>query len=638
MGQNATETRTPQPSERALADLTPFFDAPTATSPVWLAGDRIAFISDRSGVPQVWVTEPVGDDTAGGESGLLVRPLTRVPDRIAALSATQNGEAIVFGMDTGGNEHQQLWLLDIPGGDPAVAGEPVPLTSQPGVIHSFGAIAPAGDRFAFSSNERDPRFFDVRVIGLGDTASIPILQLARDSALYPVAYSPDGERLLIRQNNTNLDHDLFLHDPDGHGPVLLTAHEGEASIADAAFAADGQSIIVATNQDREFAALVRISLTGETLEVLAEPEWDVELLDVDPANGTIAYSVNEDGISRLRLLSSEGTEVAVDELPSGTIERLSWSPSGDALAVSITSPVAPGAVWLVRPDGSARPAVAAVYGDLDAAAMVEPEIVRFTSHDGLEIPAFWFVPEGDGPFPVIVDVHGGPEGQRRAAWQPVLQFLVARGYAVLSTNVRGSTGYGKAYCHLDDVERRYDAVEDLAAAHDWLRARETVIPDEIGIYGVSYGGFMVLAALTTQPGRWAVGVDVVGIANFVSFFANTGPWRRRLRAAEYGDPDTQADLLRELSPIHRVADIQAPMFVIHGRNDPRVPLGETEQIVAAVRERGGVAELAIFDDEGHGLIKRKNRIQGYGLMADFLAEHLRARRVDDRIELPDPID
>ena len=617
-----------QPSDRALADLTPFFAAPTVSSPVWLAGGRIAFISDRSGVPQVWVTEPVTDEIIDPAVGLPVRQLTDVPDRIAALAASPDGQTVIFGMDVGGNEHQQLWLMTLAGGDPASATAPVALTDQPGVIHSFGAMAPGGDRFAFADNERDNRYFDVRVIGLGDAASLPILQMVRDAALYPIEYSPDGERLLVRQNTTNLDHDLFLHDPNGHQPTLLTAHEGEASIAAATFAPGGESILLATNGDREFAALLRISLDGETLDVVAEPDWDVELVEVSQASGLIAYSVNEDGISRLRLRWNDATEIAIDELPAGTIEKLTWSPAGDALAVSITSPVAPGAVWLVRPDGTATPIVPANYGDLDPAALIDPEIIRFTTFDGRQIPAFWFVPEGAGPFPVVVDVHGGPEGQRRAVWQPVLQFLVSRGYAVLSTNVRGSTGYGKTYSHLDDVERRYDSVEDLGAAHEWLRTQETVIPNAIGIYGVSYGGFMVLAALTTQPERWAVGIDVVGIANFVSFFENTGPWRRRLRAAEYGDPDTQADLLRELSPIHRVANIRAPMFVIHGRNDPRVPLGETEQIVAAVRGHGGVADLAIFDDEGHGLIKRKNRIQGYGLMADFLAEHLSPSNVE----------
>lgn len=614
-----------RPSDWALADVTPFFAAPTVGSPVWVAGDRIAFISDRSGVPQVWITEPVTVDVTDPGQGVPIRQLTSTSDRIAALMAPPDGQAIIFGMDIGGDEHQQLWLMTIPDGDPIRAQPPVALTDQPGVIHSFGAVAPAGDRFAFASNERDNRYFDVRVIGLGDPASIPILQMVRDAALYPVAYSPDGERLLVRQNTTNLDHDLLLHDPNGHEPALLTAHEGEASIAAAVFAPGGDSILVATNRDREFVALVRISLTGEILDVLAEPEWDIELVEASQTSGLIAYSINDDGVSRLRLRQADGTEVAVDELPAGTIEKLSWSPSGDALAVSITSPVAPGSVWLVRPDGTASPIVPADYGNLDPAALVDPEVIRFTSFDGRQIPAFWFVPEGDGPFPVVVDVHGGPEGQRRAAWQPVLQFLVSHGFAVLSTNVRGSTGYGKSYSHLDDVELRYDSVADLGAANDWLRAQPNVVADRIGIYGVSYGGFMVLAALTTQPERWAVGVDVVGIANFVSFFENTGPWRRRLRAAEYGDPDTQADLLRELSPIHRVSNIQAPLFVIHGRNDPRVPLGETEQIVAAVRNHGGVAELVIYDDEGHGLIKRNNRIQGYGLVADFLDRHLGPR-------------
>ena len=620
---NPVPASMPEPSAGAVASLLPYFAAPTVTAPAWLAGDRLAFISDRSGIPQLWVSDPV-TGAVDPDRGVPVQQVTDTPDRISALTTTPDGETLIFGMDTGGDEHQQLWRIHLPGGDPAQASEPVALTHEPGVIHSFGAVSPDGTRLAFADNERDRRYFDVRVIGLSDPASVPILQLARDSALSPIEYSDDGTRLLIQENTTNLDANLYLHDPDSREPILLTDHEGEASIADATFAPGGEGVLVSTNRDREFSRLIRIALTGETVEVLAEPEWDVEAVAVSQRSGQIAWSVNEDGISRVTLRATDGSETVVTELPRGTVDQLTWSPSGTWLAVSITSPTEPGSAWLVAPDGRARAVVPPVYGELDPAALVDPEIVRFASFDGREIPAFWFVPEGDGPFPVVVDVHGGPEGQRRAGWQPVLQFLLGRGFAVLSTNVRGSSGYGRTYCHLDDREKRYDSVADLAAAHDWLRSRPEVIADRIGIYGVSYGGFMVLAALTTQPERWAAGVDVVGIANFVSFFENTGPWRRRLRAAEYGDPDTQADLLRELSPIHRVANIQAPMMVVHGRNDPRVPLGETEQIVEAVRGHGGVAELMVFDDEGHGLVRRPNRVRAYSVMADFLDQHLRA--------------
>lgn len=613
-----TEREDRQPSATAIADLSPFLAAPSATMPVWLAGGRLAFVSDRSGMAQIWVTDPVGSADFDPDTGIGVTQLIELPNRVTALKADPAGTAIIFGMDEGGNEHQQVWYLPIPGGDPAQSAEPEPLTADPEVIHNVGAVSTDGHRLAFSSNQRDRRFFDVSVLGLGEGASGARTLVEADALLYPVAYSPDGSRLLIRRNNSNLDQDLLMLDDGASELRLLTAHDGEATILDVAFAPDGQSLLVATNEGGEFSALVRLGLDGQRLEVLAEPEWDVELVRASPASGWIAYSVNEDGVSRLWLRDGSGIEQRIDDLPAGTIDGAAWSTDGGWLAVTLTSPVASGAVWLVSVDGTATPAVPAVYGGLDPAALVYPEIIRYRSFDGREIPAFWFVPDGEGPFPVVVDVHGGPESQRRADWQPLPQFLVHQGFAVLATNVRGSTGYGRTYCHLDDRERRYDSVADLGAAHDWLRAREEVDSEFISIHGRSYGGFMVLAALTTQPGRWTTGIDVVGIANFVSFFANTGAWRRSVRAAEYGDPETQADLLRDLSPIHRVGAIRAPLFVMHGRNDPRVPLDETLQIVQAIQERDGVVELIVFDDEGHGPVRRPNRLRGYGLVSDFL--------------------
>jgi dipeptidyl aminopeptidase/acylaminoacyl peptidase len=263
-------------------------------------------------------------------------------------------------------------------------------------------------------------------------------------------------------------------------------------------------------------------------------------------------------------------------------------------------------------------------GDLEGVTLVEPTDIRYPSHDGLQIPALLYRPAtvASGPVPTIVHIHGGPESQDRPNFSPVYQYLAHRGYAVLAPNVRGSTGYGNNYCHLDDREKRYDALRDVEYAHRWLVSSGTAESHRIGIMGASYGGFTVLACLTRQPELWAVGVDIVGIANFETFFQHTGPWRRHLRASEYGDPVTDAALLRDLSPIHAVDRIRAPLIVIQGANDPRVPQVESDQMVAQLRERGHPVEYLLFSDEGHGIVKVENRIEAYTAIAEFLDRYL----------------
>jgi dipeptidyl aminopeptidase/acylaminoacyl peptidase len=388
----------------------------------------------------------------------------------------------------------------------------------------------------------------------------------------------------------------------------------------AMFHPDGERILLLSNQDQELVALVSLDLATRRQTPLVELDWDLEGLAVSPDGVWAAYGVNEDGATRVVIRSfADGEERAVEGLPLGIVEGLIWSPSGQHLACAVCGPKHPYGIWVCGADGQARRVTAPDLAGLDAELFVEPEIVRYPTFDGRQIPAFWYRPlGGDGACPVVIDIHGGPEGQRRNKYDALTQFLVARGYAVLATNVRGSTGYGKAYSHLDDVEKRMDAVADIAAAADWLNARPDVATGKIAIYGVSYGGFMVLASATTYPDRWAAVVDVVGIANFQTFFEQTGPWRRRLRAAEYGDPERDAELLREISPLHKADRITAPLFVIHGRNDPRVPVGEAEQIVSTLRGLGRDVELRIYEDEGHGLIKLPNQIDGYGGVADFL--------------------
>jgi dipeptidyl aminopeptidase/acylaminoacyl peptidase len=580
----------------------PYLRVQAATTPAWLSGNRIAYLNNSTGVPQVWAASlGRGEPTA----------LTKFPDRIGALLAAPDGERLVFGMDAGGDERQQLWLL-------SSEGQATALTSDPSVIHSFGAFSPDGRQFAYASNARHQVHFDIWTIDLDQPAE-PRRVMATDETLAPLAWSPNGQFLLVHRANTYLDNDLFLVPVTGGEPVLLTPHTGEAAITDAAFATDGRAIYLLTNEDREFTALVRLDLDTRERTVLAAPEWDVEALAVAPAGDWLAYAVNVDGVSTITLVDlAYDEERQVSALPVGVVSGLTWSAGGDLVAFALTGPQHPSDIWVTGYDALARRVTTVDLAGLDRDAFAVPETIRYPTFDGREIPAFWYRPVGEGPWPVVVDVHGGPEGQRRVEFSPVIQFLLARGFAVLSTNVRGSTGYGKTFCHLDDVERRMDAVADLDAANAWLRTQPGVDPDKLVVYGGSYGGFMVLSSLTTYPDHWAAGVDVVGIANFITFFENTGPWRRHLRSPEYGDPERDRELLVSLSPIHKAEQITAPLLVLHGRNDPRVPLAEAEQIVARLRARDRDVTLRVYDDEGHGLIKLPNKIDGYGAMADFL--------------------
>jgi dipeptidyl aminopeptidase/acylaminoacyl peptidase/quinol monooxygenase YgiN len=271
---------------------------------------------------------------------------------------------------------------------------------------------------------------------------------------------------------------------------------------------------------------------------------------------------------------------------------------------------------------------------IDPETFAEPELIKYKTFDGREFPAWFYVPKrsNDGVRrppakpslrTVIVSVHGGPEGQERPGFNALYQYYLSRGYAILAPNVRGSTGYGKTYSHLDDVEKREDSVHDLAAAVDWLTTKGGADKKRIAIMGGSYGGYMTMAAITLYPDLWAAAVNTVGIVNWETFLMNTSGYRRRQREVEYGRLDKNLAFLRAISPIQKVDRIKTPLFVIHGKNDPRVPYTEAEQIVASLKKRGATVEYKLFDDEGHGISKRKNRLELYPLVADFLDKYMK---------------
>jgi dipeptidyl aminopeptidase/acylaminoacyl peptidase len=339
----------------------------------------------------------------------------------------------------------------------------------------------------------------------------------------------------------------------------------------------------------------------------------------------MAFVINEDGYSRLQLFDvSKGWdarfELPTPALPDG-IYAVTWSKDGTRLAITLSSANDAPDIWIwdVQEQVLWRATRSSLAG-IPQESFVKPELVRYATFDGRQIPAFLYLPRDREPrlLPVVIHVHGGPESQSRPEFDPVIQYLVAQGYAVLRPNVRGSTGYGYEYQSLDDVDLRMDSVADLQHAVLWLCESGIADPKSIAVMGGSYGGFMVLSAITTYPDLWAAAVDIVGVANFVTFLENTGPWRRKLREAEYGSLEQDREFLKQISPIHKVDCITSPLFVLHGANDPRVPVGEAEQVVTALRLRNVPVEYMRFEDEGHGLVKRANRLIAYPAIARFL--------------------
>ncbi len=585
-----------------------YFERPSFSMPVFVDESTIAILDDRSGVPQLGLL-----DCATGT----VTTVTSYGERLLSLLSGTSG-VIVFGMDQGGDERQQVWCLDPAGSAPRQ------VTVRPDAMHEPGAVSADGRTVLVKSNARDESTFDIVEIAL-ESGAVEIWLESAGTAT-PVALSRDGQRALVIRGNTNLDADLLLIDRATKTPRTLTAHDGEAWMTGASFSADERRAWYLTNEGSDFVRLESQDLeSGERRTVREEDNRDVEAFKVSPDGRYLAVAVNEQGWSRVALhsLVDRRGPIAFEALPRGTIDRFTWSPDSSTLAFGFSTAEDPSAIVISDTNGSVR-----IVSGEDATTrppVATPELVHFPTFDGRDIPALLLKPEGPGPFPVLIEIHGGPESQRRLQYAsaiPTDQFIQSLGIAVLSLNVRGSTGYGKAYSHLDDRELRLDAVKDVVAAVEWLRARDDVIGDRIGVMGQSYGGFLTLASIALHPELWAVAVDVVGIANFVSFLERTGPWRRKHRSEEYGFLETDREMLERISPLTYLENIRTPLFVIHGRNDPRVPLFEAEQIVAALEGRGQTVELRVFDDEGHGLSKRKNRVDGYAEAAGFLARYL----------------
>lgn len=583
-------------------------------TPTFTVGGDLAFLADTTGTPQVWRLD---------EPNSWPDRLTAHDERISFVDASPTRNELVFGMDEGSNERDQLYRYDLD------SGHETALTDEPDAIHLWGGWSPDGDRVAFAANRRQGDTFDVYVQGR-DSDDAELVWEGPGGFVGVAAWHPDGDALILEEANSSADQVLYWLDITAGEAEQITDPDEEARYANVQFGPDGDLYVV-TNHGVDTAYVGRLDPDDGSVETVEDGgDWNVDNLAIDAETGRVAYTRNVDGYTDLGIgtLADGGASISgavAPDLPEGVAPDLDLSAGADRLALTFSADDHPYSVYVVDCEsGETERWTAPGTLGIPTDSLLRSETIRYETFDGREIPAYWTLPEGveEGEqVPVMVDIHGGPEHQRRPWFYPTKQYFLNRGYAVLEPNVRGSSGYGKAYTALDDQEKRMDSVKDIKHAVDWLHEQEAVDSDRIVAYGRSYGGFMVLAAITEYPDLWAAAVDFVGIADFQTFLENTGEWRRSHRAAEYGSLDNP-ELLKRISPIHKVDRIECPLFIQHGANDPRVPVSEAEQIAEAVGERGIPVETLIFEDEGHHTTDRENLIEEFERIAAFLEKHV----------------
>jgi dipeptidyl aminopeptidase/acylaminoacyl peptidase len=541
-----------------------------------------------------------------------------------------SNDRFLFGMDRGGSERAQLYLATQDG------SEVTDLSREPDAIHQWGGWSPSSRLISFSANRIDKSRFDLYVQDVtSPTNDARLVKHGPGGYFNAGDFSPDGNLVLVQHYPSNSNQFVHIVDIRTGEARNLTPHDGDVRFMHPKWSPDGKSVYVLTDFHGDFLGLARIDLETGGLTFVEQPKWDIEAFEISAPAKCMAWTTNENGSSRLFIKSLDGKHLKSPDLPLGVVENLHFSSNGHWLAFDITGSKNNYDVWIVPASDragaessiQARQLTNASRAGIPDDAWVDPELVHYASFDGLNIPAWLYLPpkhaRADKPGPVIVYPHGGPESQSRPTFNSVFAYLLNRGYAIFAPNVRGSSGYGTRFMNLDNVRLRMDSVKDLAHGAYWLRDSGKIDAKRMAVYGGSYGGFMVLAAITSYPDLYAAAINVVGIANFVTFLEHTGAYRRAAREAEYGSLERDREFLDSISPIHQVDKIKTPLMVIHGANDPRVPVGEAEQIVAALKRRAVPVEYLRYEDEGHGLIKLANRLDAYPKMAAFLDRHLR---------------
>lgn len=578
-------------------------------------GRQMAFITDVTGQRQLWVM-----DAAGGWP----RQITFGSEGVRVHAWSPKGDWIFYSADRGGNEREAFYLISPDG------TKERELLPPSGSFRQFGGFSPDGSRIAYAATPEGSPTFDIHLLDLSTGADRLVLK--GRLGLYVVSWSPKGTHVVLHETRGEDANDVYLLDLGSGELTTLFKPEVASDYQSFAWKSDGSGFYVVTDQDREGAGLAWYDLGRRSLTWVETPDREVEQVDLDHDGRYLVWTTNEGGYSALHVRDlQQNRDLQAPKLPPG-IYGVRWAERAPVLALTVNGPQIAGDIWTWDPrtgkDGTgAKRATWSSMAGLDPQSFVVPEALDFPASDGVTLHGLLYLPkgsEGKKP-PVLLGVHGGPSAQARPGFSPVFQYLLSRGIAVFDLNFRGSTGFGKTFSRLDNGRLRPDAVRDMGEALDFLQKDGRVDASRAAVMGGSYGGYMTFAALTAFPDRFRSGVSFVGVSNWVTALEGASPQLKASDRIEYGNIDDPKDraFFEEISPIHQVARVKAPLMVLHGSNDPRDPATESDAFVEGVRQHGGEVEYLRFPDEGHGIRKLANRVAAYRRVAAFLERTLR---------------
>lgn len=576
-------------------------------------GENILVSSDHTGIFNSYALSKTGELT----------PLTTSQNYpLYARSYFPKDNRIIVQGDQGGNEldHVFVRLED---------GTLKDLTPGEKTKANFIGFSDDGKTIYITTNERDPGSDDLFAY---DSETYARTRVFENNEMYIGALSSDGRYLSLDKRNSSSDGDIFVADLMAEdGAKIITAHEGNVSFRSYDFTPDGTRLIYGTDETSEFSQAWSYNLKTDEKKPYIKADWDIQFVGFSPSGKYRYAGVNEDALTQLTIINMQtGEELKLEDLPNGELGQVRFNQDETQLVLAVNTDQSPANVYHVDLiSGETQKLTEALPSEINPDSLVDGKVVRYKSFDGLDIPAILYMPKDastDSPVPALVWVHGGPGGQSTKGYSAMFQHLVNNGYAVLAANNRGSSGYGKTFFHLDDRQHGEADLKDIVAARDYLESLPGIDNDKIGVSGASYGGFMTVAALAFYPEVFDVGVNIFGVTNWDRTLKSIPPFWGAFRTALYdemGDPATDTERHRRISPLFSADKIVKPLYVMQGANDPRVLQIESDEMVAAVRANGTPVDYVLFDDEGHGIQKRKNRIENSERIVKFLDTHLK---------------